>query len=198
MTLYDELELTPDCSFEDIKQQYRTLARKYHPDLGGDEERFKRIKFAYEVLSDPVRRKQYDETKTTDTPVNMRQDAIMQLSQVFSHVMSNFDPNTGANLIDLMQNEISKQHLLTVADIGTCNRYIANLELTKERLKKKSQSDENIIMTFLDTQLSNRRKDLDIFDYRLKVLDTMTEILKDYQYGLIELPMFTEQLVGGN
>ena len=192
MTLYDELELTPDCSFEDIKQQYRTLAGIHHPDKGGDEEKFKRIKFAYEVLIDPERRRQYDETKTTGAPVDMRQDAIMQLSQVFSHVMGNFDPNTGANLVDLMQNEISKQHLLTVADIGTCNRYIANLELTKERLKKKSQSDENIIMSFLDAQLNGRRKDLDVFDYRLKVLDIMTNILKDYQYGLIELPLFTE------
>ena len=66
MTLYDELELSPSCSMEDIKQQYRTLASVHHPDKGGDEERFKRIKFSYEVLSDSARRKQYDETKTTN------------------------------------------------------------------------------------------------------------------------------------
>ena len=76
MTLYDDLELQPDCSFEDIKHQYRTLAKKHHPDLGGDAEVFKRIKFAYEVLSDPDRRKQYDETKTTTGSINIRIEAI--------------------------------------------------------------------------------------------------------------------------
>ena len=190
MTLYEELELTPDCSVEDIKQQYRALARVHHPDLGGDEEKFKRIKFAYEVLSDPVRRKQYDETKSTVAQPDMRLEAINQLANVFSHVMNNFDPTAGRNLIELMQNEISSQHLLTVADISTCNRFITNLELTKERLKMKTDGQENIIMSFLDSQLNGRKKDLEIFDYRLKVLDAMTDILKDYQYGLIELPVF--------
>lgn len=49
---------------EELKQAYRTLARRYHPDVTGDDpeatERFKQINDAYAVLSDPQRRRQYD------------------------------------------------------------------------------------------------------------------------------------------
>lgn len=45
-----------------IKQHYRKLARAYHPDKGGDPEKFMAIQLAYDVLSDPDRRRRYEET----------------------------------------------------------------------------------------------------------------------------------------
>jgi molecular chaperone DnaJ len=63
-SLYDTLEVKKGASEEEIKKAYRKLARKYHPDAnGGDksaEERFKEVQTAYDVLSDPEKRKQYD------------------------------------------------------------------------------------------------------------------------------------------
>ncbi len=63
--LYEILGVSRTASTEEIKRQYRKLARKYHPDVNpGDkraEERFKEITAASEVLSDPRRRKLYDE-----------------------------------------------------------------------------------------------------------------------------------------
>lgn len=68
-TLYDVLEVTPHAQLAVIKASYRALAQKYHPDKNsGDkssEERFKEIQYAYEVLSDPDRRKEYDATLAT-------------------------------------------------------------------------------------------------------------------------------------
>lgn len=58
--LYQALELQRDADASEIKRCYRRLAWLYHPDKGGDPERFKEISFAYEVLSDPERRAQYD------------------------------------------------------------------------------------------------------------------------------------------
>lgn len=61
---YQILGVTRDASTETIKQAYRRLARKYHPDVSkeaGAEDRFKEIAEAYEVLRDPEKRTAYDQ-----------------------------------------------------------------------------------------------------------------------------------------
>src|SRR5262245_3531388 len=62
---YQTLGVSKTSSEKEIKQAYRKLARKFHPDVNpGDksaESRFKEINEAYEVLGDPDKRKKYDE-----------------------------------------------------------------------------------------------------------------------------------------
>jgi curved DNA-binding protein len=62
---YETLGLAKSASADEIKSAFRKLARKHHPDLAKDkkaaEEKFKEINEAYEVLSDPEKRKKYDE-----------------------------------------------------------------------------------------------------------------------------------------
>ncbi len=65
---YKALGVSKGATAEEIKKSYRKLARKYHPDANkGDsasEERFKEISEAYNVLSDPKRRSEYDEARS--------------------------------------------------------------------------------------------------------------------------------------
>lgn len=62
---YETLGVPKSASADDIKSSFRKLARKHHPDLAKDkkaaEEKFKEINEAYEVLSDPEKRRKYDE-----------------------------------------------------------------------------------------------------------------------------------------
>src|ERR1041384_3619400 len=62
---YEVLGIKRDAKAEEIKKAYRRLARKYHPDVNpGDkasEERFKLTTEAHDVLSDPKKRKVYDQ-----------------------------------------------------------------------------------------------------------------------------------------
>jgi molecular chaperone DnaJ len=64
---YQILGVSKEASAKEIKDAYRRLARKYHPDANPGnkeaEERFKEISLAYEVLSDPKKRAEYDQQR---------------------------------------------------------------------------------------------------------------------------------------
>ncbi len=64
---YAELGVTSDATPADIKKSYRKLAKQYHPDANPDNpaatEKFKQVAEAYDILSDPDKRKKYDQVR---------------------------------------------------------------------------------------------------------------------------------------
>ncbi len=63
---YKTLGVSRNATADEIKKAFRKLARTNHPDAGGDEEKFKEINEAYEVLSDEKKRKLYDQYGTAN------------------------------------------------------------------------------------------------------------------------------------
>ncbi len=181
MNPYTELDVPVDASLETIRQRYRTLAQMYHPDKGGDEETFKNIKLAYEILSDPVRRKQYDITGETTTS-NAKDEAVANIVQILLHVVPSFNVDTD-DLIKIAEMETRSMLDLVFKDIGVTERYIVNLEKVSKKLRIKTDG-ENLLNSFVLNQIQQRRQELTTFQHRVRVCNLMLEILKDYEYGL--------------
>jgi len=187
INLYDILGLSKNASFDEIKAKYKSLAQQHHPDKeGGDPDLFKKIKHAYEVLSDPINRKKYDTTGYYNQGPNIQTEALDQLSRLFFNLI----PNINADIDDLvliMKNESRREKDNVNNNINTCNGYIEKLNKIINKIKKKKDGGENFLKMFAESQLKMRINELQNFKRQIEVLDIVIEILEDYQYGDVSI-----------
>lgn len=106
---YETLGVSRDATPEEIIKAYRKLAMRYHPDRrgSGNEEKFKEAKEAYEVLSDPEKRKAYDLELQLAENHPVQNPVVKQASETTTQPLS---------LIDQLWNEVFNwESLLWVA-----------------------------------------------------------------------------------
>ena len=184
MDPYLELELPIDANDEEIKLKYRHFANIHHPDKGGDEEKFKRIKEAYEILSDPIRRKAYEISGDAETNLQIRNAALDHIAQMMGQIVPQFNSEAD-DLFAIMRQEVNNIRQGMVENTNVCVGYMANLQKVIARVNAKHDK-QNIMIEILQKQIDFRNREHEDFAQRIKICDLEIEILKDYEYGLIE------------
>jgi curved DNA-binding protein CbpA len=93
---YRILNLSENCSRNEVVDAYRKLAVIHHPDKGGDSEKFKKISRAYEILTDKHKREKYDNSFLEDMYINYTDpDKIFEMvmkksdEEVFRYYINN-------------------------------------------------------------------------------------------------------------
>lgn len=100
---YEILQINQNASSEIIEKAYKTLAKKYHPDLQEEskksesEEILKEINEAYEVLSDPIKKKNYDMTLANSSISEENLNQLYNENQVLKKQLHNLQENTNNN-----------------------------------------------------------------------------------------------------
>jgi curved DNA-binding protein CbpA len=181
VNFYHDLELDSLCSFEEIRKQYRILAQKYHPDKGGDEDRFKRIKLAYEVLSDPDRRKEYDSTGKFNEDFTIRSEALSRLNNMINQYVPTLNSET-EDLLFKMRMDLKKTMEDTQLEVDRTQTGINNSRQCFDRLWLKT-TGEKLLHDFIQITIKNYEGRLQHNIRQMSVLNLMTEILEDYHFG---------------
>jgi len=189
-TLYDELELPRNCTSEEIKQKYRTLAQIHHPDKGGDEEKFKRIKEAYETLSDPVKRNHYDSTGDYYEDTNITNEVNTRLGNMINHFTQQINPEID-DLILKMKVDIYEAQRNTNQSIDECNNIIRKLSIISKKIKLKKEG-ENFLKSLVDAKVTYKQNELAAHKRTLLVFDKMLEILDNYHFSMEDWQLYIQ------
>lgn len=136
---YEILEVDRHASEEIIKKAYNTLAKKYHPDLQPKdlkpicEEKFKLINEAYETLSIPEKREEYDCSLTQTTISQEDFNAIYLENQKLKDIINKleqeyrYNKNQLDHILQQRQENAQKQY-------ENCDKYINNIEQARKQV----------------------------------------------------------------
>lgn len=130
--LYKTLRVDKKASKESIKKNFRRLAKRLHPDQGGDEQEFIKVKEAYRILIDDDLRAYYDETgaiKQESNELQIEKTAMATFSNLFVKLVEE-DQNGDLDYLNSIR--------------LTMNHSIPNLKVEIEKLKNKIKRWEKI------------------------------------------------------
>lgn len=185
MTYYEILNVNADDTADVIKRAYKVLAAKHHPDKGGDRAKFIGILEAYKVLSNPVKRAEYDLTgKYTESD----EIAKTVLIEVFMGCMGNMHLET-YDLKDMIRRQLESRR----SDCNSANR---NLRDQVQRIEKVLKRFTPHTHPLVDVLKANSEKLLSMVasnENNINIVNKALLLLDDFNYDTapIETPALT-------
>lgn len=191
---YFVLDVAQDATDEEIKRAHRRLVKSAHPDAGGDAAAFDRIQTAYAVLSDPARRKHFDETGSINFLV---EDPIEGgVMQALSQILQSFAQNPqldheavdmrGAMLAHLARNEVE-----VVKTLASARRYAAQIRGMRRRFRLRRRKGDligNPLAIALEAQANAAAQQLKAAEINEKIFRRVYATIEGAGYDAPEPP----------
>lgn len=172
---YDELGVEPSASPEEIKKAYYAQSKKRHPDKDGDAEDFARLSNAYEVLSDPERRRLYDETGQ-DRVRSLEAEVQNELMLLFSHLLTIEKPT--APLLDIARLRLNESKSMISDNRKQLHQQRGKFQAKRDKIKSKGEA--NLFHMLIDQQLAAIASGLERLDHDDEVREACLKALDDY------------------
>ncbi len=185
---YKTLEIAPQASLSEVKKAYRHLARKYHPDVNANTTQatvyFQEIQSAYEILSNPIKRRSYDNElkhagqsffNLKDNGLNNSEQILKQSKDLYQYIRSldqrvvNHDALIdfvlgllNAENMALLQRADNKDYNVQIAEnlLNACKEVVSSrlFEQLAEKLFLLHPDNDSAMYQRIILELSSRQK----------------------------------------
>ena len=180
MNLYEVLGVDFQATQQEIKDAYRRLAQRYHPDRDtGDKEMFQSITAAYEILGDPELRQRYDETGQAVKPQPKGSVARQILAETLLNHIDLLDPaqvDTIAFVRHLVEQCISRGE----ATNAGLELQVAKREKILRHIRYKG-SGENVLARLLQADIDQKKQQIAHNVARIADHQEALDMLDDYE-----------------
>ena len=191
---YEILEVDKEASNEDIKKAYKELSKKAHPDTGGSDDEFSKLKKAFDILTDPIKRNFYNEYEVENI-IDIETEAKLTASQIAVQTLENLP-----NGIDI-DNEINKI-------FNRCLESLKNQEKAiKEVRDKLQQRYDNIQKKPADDFLNkpiieaieNHNRTIKQIRLNHCIHEVAFKLIQEYKFDITKIPFKVERIkIRGN
>lgn len=193
MSLYNDLGIGKNATAEEIKKAHRDLSKKHHPDAGGNEEDFKRIQHAYDILGDKEKRAYYDTTghdlKGEDSFERKFSDLVQRI--ILPMLMGARD-YANMDVIKAIKDVLQRADAKIKSNTRKYEmdgRELTNLKESRKRMKVKGDG-QHLLLQMLDNSIksmeSERAAQRQFWQEEQLFNDKAVEELDQYEYEYTE------------
>ena len=194
---YKTLRVKRKATQQEIKDSYHDLAKEYHPDKeDGNAEKFKELANAYEILSDPKRRKFYDRTGSSTSEKEITALASALLQQLFQVIVSQ-KGLVKIQAIDMIEEiNIQIDNGMTELDKNIDVARKSRVEIGKVLRRVKHESTMNPISLMLKQEIAKHTEGIAKSKNNIMVGERARELWNEYGYDYDQEEMKFNHRIG--
>lgn len=172
---------------EEIKAAYNRAAMEHHPDRGGSSDLMAAVNWAYELLSDPIKRRHYDQFGN-DPEQNLSLTPMQQdLLQLWTNLIAAEAFRPRKDFVALMKEAVKSKHAEHTKALGDFEKQIPRLKQLRERIHRKDGNVRTIFHSHIEQSIGACQRCIDDINAQIQMRVEQLQCLEDYGFN-VEVP----------